>query len=407
METEKTNLERLIPSDPAPYRNWIRAGFFSALGVALLTLLALVVMRLTQATLDIIVPFAIAMVLALLLDPLADRLETEGLGRAAAVALVFGFFLVVLVAVSSLAIPALINQTDQLTQNGPQYIANLRGTVNDFLVHHPKIAGVKMPRNFDALSAQFSTRASELLSNSTGKLTTILLGSISTLLDTIIVLIVTFYLLLDIDRLRARLFFLLPERMRGPMDIIAHDIGRVFSEYLRGLLIVSLLYGLATLGLLFGLSLWHHDMASYALLVGVAGGLLYSVPYLGPLITGVITFLVAFAAGGIGFGVWAVGLTLGLNTVFDNVITPRIVGGGVGLHPVASLFALTLGGALFGLWGLLLSVPIAASIQAILFRLFPKLTAPTPPAFLRAQGIRPDDGETSKTLRGDEADASP
>ncbi len=83
-------------------------------------------------------------------------------------------------------------------------------------------------------------------------------------------------------------------------------------------------------------------------------------------------------------------------------MTPRIVGGGVGLHPVAALFALTLGGALFGLWGMLLSVPIAASIQAILFRLFPKLTTPTPLSFLQAQGVRPDEEEAPKILQGGE-----
>jgi len=80
------------------------------------------------------------------------------------------------------------------------------------------------------------------------------------------------------------------------------------------------------------------------------------------------------------------------------------VGGGVGLHPVMSLFALTLGGALFGLWGLLLSVPIAASLQAILFRLFPKLTTPTPTAFLQAQGVPPDEEKSAKISQGETTD---
>lgn len=181
-------------------------------------------------------------------------------------------------------------------------------------------------------------------------------------------------------------------------------IGHIFSEYLRGLLIVSALYDVMTLLLLLGLSLFHPDIAGYALLVAVAGDLLYSVPYLGPLVTALITFLVAFAAGGIGFGFAGVGATLVLNQIFDNIITPRIVGGGVGLHPVMSLFALTLGGALFGLWGLLLSVPIAASLQAILFRLFPKLTTPTPTAFLQAQGVPPDEEKSAKISQGETTD---
>jgi hypothetical protein len=84
-------------------------------------------------------------------------------------------------------------------------------------------------------------------------------------------------------------------------------------------------------------------------------------------------------------------------------VTPRVVGGGVGLHPVMALFALVIGGELFQIWGMLLSVPIAASIQVILFRLYPKFTTPTPTPFLRAQGVPPDKRETKKIREGDQS----
>ena len=194
------------------------------------------------------------------------------------------------------------------------------------------------------------------------------------------------------------MYYLAPQRARAPMSQYARDIGSVFTDYLRGLLIVSTLYGIATMIALACLSLIHRQMFAYVLLIGVAGGILYAVPYIGPLVTAAVTFLVAFSAGGLSFGIIAIIVTLIVNQIFDNVITPRVVGGGVGLSPVASLFALTLGGTLFGLWGLLLSVPVAASIQAILFRLFPKLTTPTPDAFLRAQGVSL---ERRSVLQGD------
>ncbi len=400
-EQPHTQPERRV-FHPATYQDWIRAGFFSALGVAALALVALVVWRLARAALEIIAPFVVAAVLAMLLDPLVDRLERRGLRRIFAVGLVFCVFLLLLLVAGAIAIPILVSQASELAQSGPEYIARLRAYTDDFLAHHRRILGFSMPRNFDMLSAEFSDRASEILKHSAGSIPAFLLGSVAMLLETVVTLIVTFYLLLDIDRLRARLYYLLPEKARGPMRMFAQDIGRVFSEYLRGLLIVSVLYGAMTLVLLLGLSLVHSELARYALLIGVVGGLLYAVPYIGPLVTALITFLVAFAAGGIGFGGVAVVLTLALNQVFDNIVTPRIVGGGVGLHPVAALFALTLGGALFGLWGMLLSVPIAASIQAILFRLFPKLTTPTPLSFLQAQGVRPDEEEAPKILQGGE-----
>jgi predicted PurR-regulated permease PerM len=79
-----------------------------------------------------------------------------------------------------------------------------------------------------------------------------------------------------------------------------------------------------------------------------------------------------------------------INQVFDQVITPRIVGGLVGLHPVVSLFALTAGGELFGLAGLILAVPIAASIQVVILSLWPQLAAPLPDPTTAASTPIPD-----------------
>ena len=390
-------------NSPGSYRDWFRAGFFAALGVAAALVLLLVSRRVLEAALEIATPFVLGTAFAMLLDPLADKLETRGMKRFAAAGLVFLGFLLIVVGVIAIAVPILSAQVAALEENGPKIIANLQDYVNEFLVHHKKILGVKLPPNFNTLYGEVSKNAAATLQNSTGRITTLLIGSVTTILEAVVTLIITFYLLLDIDRFRARAFYLAPIRWRGPMRLMSGDIGRVFTEYLRGLLIVSALYGLMTLLLLLAFSMVHNDLAHYALVVAVAGGLLYTVPYLGPLVTALVTFLITFSAGGIGFGIGGVAATLILNQVFDNVITPRVVGGGVGLHPVVSLFALTLGGSLFGLWGLLLSVPIAASIQAICFRLFPKLTTPTPPAFLAAQGVPPDEDASSKILVGEDA----
>ena len=109
-------------------------------------------------------------------------------------------------------------------------------------------------------------------------------------------LILAFYMLVDLDRFRARIFYLTPERARAPLRQYSRDVGGVFSDYLRGLLIVCVLYGVATIGLLYGLSLLASPARPLALLVGAAAGVLYAVPYLGSTTTGLVTFVVAFAA---------------------------------------------------------------------------------------------------------------
>jgi len=388
-------------------RRYVSAGFYFSLGILLLILLALVARRFAEATLTVIGPFAIGLVIAMLLDPLADNLMKRGLGRMAASGIVFGVFLFLIVGIGYLSIPALIGQATALAQNGPTYIAGLQHNADVFLAAHPKIGPMKMPHNFSQLTSQISGQAAGYLQKAGGSIGTFLIGSATFLIQFLLTLIITFYFLVDIDRLRARLFYLAPEKWRSMMGHVGSDVGGVFSDYLRGLLVVCALYGATTIGVLYGLSIFHHSLAQYALLVGAAAGVLYAVPYLGSLTTALVTFIVAYAAAagdhqsGLAFGGIAVGATIAVNQVFDNVVTPRVVGGGVGLHPILALFALVIGGELFGITGMLLSVPIAGSIQAILFRLYPRLTKPTPAPFLTVQGVPLDNKESTKILQGE------
>ena len=393
--------------NPAP-RRYVAAGFYFSLGIVLLTLLALVARKFAEATLSVIGPFAIGLVLAMLLDPLADTLMKRGLSRMASSGVVFGVFLFLIAGIGYLSIPALIAQAGNLAQNGPTYIDGLKSAADHFLLTHHKIGPVKLPPNFATLTSQLSGQAAGFLQKAGGSIGTFLIGSATFLIQVILTLIITFYFLVDIDRLRARLFYLAPEKWRSMMGHIGSDVGGVFSDYLRGLLIVCSLYGVVTIGTLYGLSIFHHSLAQYALLVGAAAGILYAVPYLGSFTTALVTFIVAYAAAagdhqsGLAFGGIAVAATLVINQVFDNVVTPRVVGGGVGLHPILALFALVIGGELFGITGMLLSVPIAGSIQAILFRLYPRLTKPTPAPFLTVQGVALDNKESARILQGDD-----
>ena len=383
-------------------RRWFEIGFYAMLGAIMVSGLAYVTWRLAGASLDVAAPIVIGMIIAILLDPLVDKLTKRGMSRMLAVTAVFLSFVIVFAGIAAVAVPALINEAILLGQNGPSYIASVQTHIDTFLIAHRKIGGVPMPHNIEALLPQITDRASTFIQTASGSAATFLVGSVVMVLQGVVSLIVSFYLLLDLDRLRARLFFLAPERARGMMHKIGEDVGGVFSDYVRGLLIVCGLYGLFTMLFLYGLAIAHHDLARYALLVGVVAGVLYAVPYVGALATALITFVVAFAAGGLPFAGVAIALLLGLNQIFDNIVTPRVVGGGVGLHPVIAIFALLLGGALFGVWGTVLSVPIAASVQVILYRFFPKLKQPTPKGFLRAQGIRPEEGETASGTPKDE-----
>ena len=188
---------------------------------------------------------------------------------------------------------------------------------------------------------------------------------------------------------------MLPEPARKFAQTTVLEIGEVFGKYLRGLFTICSMYGGSCIVYLFAASIWFPGLRGYALLLGVLAGILYSVPYIGAILTVALAAVAAISTGGgVTGALVAAGGVLALNQIFDYVIMPKVVGESSGIHPLLAMFALFLGGHLMGLWGMLLAVPVAASIQGILFRLYPQLSAPTPIALL--MGERKPANDTSE-----------
>ena len=368
-------------------RYWNRESFFvgfsAACGVAVLAALLYLIGRVGAAALAVATPFVASFVVALLLEPLVFRLQ-RNIGwiknhRLPAVLLVYFIFLIGFVALLTYFVPTVIGQGKLLVGQFPHYVDMLRTAVNHWLTKHRKIGPVVLPKNFDAIINQYSTQVTAKLQSYAGNSAEILLGSISVVLTVVLVPIITFFVLTDMPRLRARFLFLLPERFRTGFQHIASDVGGVFGNYIRGMLIVCSGYGLAGMGVFFLFRL-----SAYAILLGFAAGFLYAIPYVGALTLATLAGIVSLSLGNsVLMTVGLIGAILALNMVFDNLIVPRVVGDSVGLHPLLTIFALFLGGELFGVAGMLLSVPVAASIQLVLFRIFPKLCDPTPVAMAR------------------------
>ncbi|MDR3710723.1 MAG: AI-2E family transporter [Capsulimonadaceae bacterium] len=371
--------------DPAP-SFYIRVGFFTSLGVVFLAICALAAYKLLAAFADVATPFVVGTFLALLLDPVAHRLERTGLHRTWAIIAVVSSTVLILVGLAALVIPRFVEQVNNLATNGPGYIIHLQTVIDSWLKHDHRIGPIAMPlpHSTHDVSVKVSAQIAATLQGSAGNLIGILSGSATTILQMVVSLLVMFYVLADTEQLMGRALFLVPSRYRANIQVYSRDIGKVFSDYLRGMLIVCSFYGITVIAVLYALSIWTRSLAGYALLVGVFGGVLYSIPYVGACTIALMTFVIGFTAGGLPGGMATMLCVLAVNWTYDNLITPRIVGGGVGLHPVAAIMALALGGRLAGFWGLLLSVPVAASIQAVLFRIFPRLTNPTPDALLRS-----------------------
>ena len=305
---------------------------------------------------DILLPFVLGGAIAYFLDPVADRLQRLGLGRTMATVAIFVASLLVVVAIALVVVPVLIQQTISLFNTAPQLFRDLQAYASE-----------RFPDLFEDNSALRQSIASigETVKSRGGELLNTVLTSarsvIGVLLIAIITPVVAFYLLMDWDRLVARIDDMLPRDHADTIRQLAAEIDATLAGFIRGMgtvcLIMAAYYGigLMAVGLQFGLA------------VGVFAGLITFIPYLGAILGGIIALgLALFQFWGDWLAIGMVALVFGIGQSFESYfMTPRLVGSSVGLHPVWLLLALSVFGALFGFVGLLVAVPIAAAIGVL------------------------------------------
>jgi predicted PurR-regulated permease PerM len=312
----------------------------------------------------ILLPIALAFLLAMVLDPIVDRMERRGWSRARASAFIFGSFIVIVVGLCILSYPFIVSQFQSVQQGFDKYFPD---TSRDGLIKSFQHLGLSKGLANDSVAALASAQVE--LRHSSISISTVGMSFASNLVWIVIVPIIAFYALRDFHVILAKGLLLVPSKWRNVVQVAVTEITAVFGKYLRGLAIVSVLNGVATAILLSALGV--HG----ALLLGILAGLLYTVPYVGAVLTILITAAVVFVGGGLHLALIAVGLSVLLHQIiFDQIITPRILGGQVGLHPILSIIALLVGNLLLGIVGMILAVPVAACIQIAVLAMQPKLS---------------------------------
>ena len=192
-----------------------------------------------------------------------------------------------------------------------------------------------------------------------GSVVPLLTSVLSTMLDVIVVAVISIYLLVDGDRISRWLRTNMPTQQQGRVRFLLHTLERVVGGYVRGQLILSTFIGLVV-GV--GMALFH---VPYAVLLGVLAFVLEFIPVLGTLTSGAICVLIALTQGWL-IALLVLGYFVVVHIVEGDILSPRIVGKAVGLHPIISLAALIAGAELFGIIGALLASPVAGVIQALI-----------------------------------------
>jgi len=306
---------------------------------------------------DVMLPFIVGGALAYFLDPVADRMERLGISRIwATVIITLVAFMIVLLLVLSV-FPLLFQQLAALINAAPDIARQLQ----TFLVE-------RFPDLADETSTMRTTLASiaETIQSRGGELAqsviTSALGVISAVVFIVVVPVVAFYLLMDWDRMTARIDALLPRDHAPAIRKIAADVNTVMAGFVRGQLTVCVL-----LGTFYSVALMLAGL-QFGLVVGAIAGAITFIPYVGSLVGGLLALglaLFQFWGDWVSIGIIAAIFFIG-QFIEGNILTPKLVGESVGLHPVWLLFALSAFGSIFGFVGLLVAVPVAASIGVLL-----------------------------------------
>lgn len=313
---------------------------------------------------NILTPFLVALALAYILRPLATILERRKLSRTAATGIVLGFVLVVTVVAGIFIIPQLIEQVGELVAkvvaSAPTWRAWIETTIYSFLS--------RFPVNPQKLQTMLLQELPDQLQNVFGKLlqgvlnlTSALSSVLGQIVNVVLVPVLTYYFMKDFDKGREVLLARIPDARRDDVVDLLGRADELMGGFLRGQLLVMLAVGtLTTIGL------WIAGVP-YALFLGAMTGLLNIIPFLGLYISLALALAVAlFTADPVGQVIRVVIVFVIVQGLEGAVLTPKIVGDRVGLHPVWVIVSVFIAAQFLGFVGLILGVPLAALLRVVL-----------------------------------------
>ena len=334
--------------------------------IVVLLLLAIAVFVVYRAG-DIVRPFIWAAVLSYVLLPVVRVLEVRTHSRAAAAAIVFLGLLALIVSGGRLLVPLAVEQMTTFQRSLPELIANSQNTLVEFLNQ------LGMEDLQPIVFGPAATAPVEFTRNAANLAVPFIVGLGHFLLEFLIFLIATFFLLRDWPRLITWIGRLAPRRYRHELVPLGQQVNVLLGRYVRGqLVLIVIMWVVTTIALTaFGVP--------FSFLLGFMTGVLEIIPIIGPITAGAIASLVALGHPN-PFG-WSQILYVAAIAIMytilrhaeDYFVIPLVIGRIVRLHPAVVIFALLGGGALFGLIGVLLAVPVAATLRLVLIYVSAKL----------------------------------
>jgi predicted PurR-regulated permease PerM len=341
---------------------------------------------------DIMLPFVVGMALAYLFDPMTDRLQRLRMSRLVASLFVLVLFSLAVILLLMLLVPLIASQLAGFIEKLPDTLSRLQQLAVEY--GGPLMARIGGPSALDDIKKSAGDLVSQGATWAASFLGSLWAGGMAFLnVASLIVVtpVVAFYMLMDWDRMIAKVDSWVPVRDRETVRSLARQIDRAIAGFFRGQALVCLFLGtfyavgLSLVGLNFGA------------LIGLTSGILSFIPYVGTLTGFVVSTGVAIVQFWPDWTMIAIviGIFLAGQFIEGNILSPKLVGDAIGIHPVWLMFALFAFGSLFGFVGLLIAVPLAATAGVLArFALAKYLESPLY-----------DDSESGRTSKRSKTDA--
>ncbi len=299
----------------------------------------------------IILPFVVGGFITYLLHPIVEKLHEKGLHRGLAIFLIYFIFFGGIGFALYKGVPAIIDQLKDLSESAPVVAEQYRDMINTLQSHTrewPDGLQTRMEEGIDAFEKKLDSLLTIIVN--------ILMNLLNSALVLMIIPFIAFYMLKDFQLIKRTVWYLTPKKWRRKGTLFLKDVDQSLGGYIRGQLLVCVIIG-GISSLLF----WIFHL-NYPLLLGVIVGITNVIPYFGPIIGAVPAVIIA-ATSSVKLVIITLVIVFGLQFLEGNILSPYIVGKSLHMHPLLIMLALTAGGEIGGILGLILAVPVLAVIK--------------------------------------------
>jgi predicted PurR-regulated permease PerM len=305
----------------------------------------------------IVPPLVIAIAIVYVLNPVVSKLQQKGIARWLGSCLSYLGLMGVFTLIGFLVFPSIADQARELADNFPAIYDDLAVDLETF-AGTLGFDSLDVP-DYEELRERFTDGQGSFFADQFERITDLTLDVLEAVFLLLLAPVVAFYLLIDLPSVRAKTMALIPEMRRGEIAHVGRQLGTAVGGFLRGQLVVALIVGVMT-----SFGFWLVDLPFW-LLIGMIAGFLNIIPFVGPWVGGTLGVLVALATRDLQTAAWTGLVALIVQQVDNHFVSPTVLRATVRLHPALIILGLILGAALGGFWGVVLAVPVMASVKIV------------------------------------------